>query len=156
MDIYIFIAIFISFLWGIQPIVHKHLLNRYNFITIMLISTIVNFSLILAVSITRNKEILVDMNKLTFRDLFILVLVSSFTIFLANMMYYYILKNHESSIISALVYSSPVFTLIIAYIFFKERLDIYGVSGILLMIFGVILVSNNNKFSKEMEFLSNK
>ena len=156
MDIYIFIAIFISFLWGIQPIVHKHLLNRYNFITIMLISTIVNFSLILAVSITRNKEILADMNKLTFRDLFILVLVSSFTIFLANMMYYYILKNHESSIISALVYSSPVFTLIIAYIFFKERLDIYGVSGILLMIFGVILVSNNNKFSKEMEFLSNK
>lgn len=156
MDIYIFIAIFISFLWGIQPIVHKHLLNRYNFITIMLISTIVNFSLILAVSITRNKEILVDMNKLTFRDLFILVLVSSFTIFLANMMYYYILKNHESSIISALVYSSPVFTLIIAYIFLKERLDIYGLSGILLMILGVILVSNNNKFSKEMEFLSNK
>ena len=156
MDIYIFIAIFISFLWGIQPIVHKHLLNRYNFITIMLISTIVNFSLILAVSITRNKEILVDMNKLTFRDLFILVLVSSFTIFLANMMYYYILKNHESSIISALVYSSPVFTLIIAYIFFKERLDIYGISGIFLMILGVILVSNNNKFSKEMEFLSNK
>ena len=156
MDTYILIALFISFLWGIQPIVHKHLLNKYNFITIMLISTIVNFSLILAVSITRNKEILADMNKLTFRDLFILVLVSSFTIFLANMMYYYILKNHESSIISALVYSSPVFTLIIAYIFFKERLDIYGVSGILLMIFGVILVSNNNKFSKEMEFLSNK
>ena len=156
MDTYILIALFISFLWGIQPIVHKHLLNKYNFITIMLISTIVNFSLILAVSITRNKEILVDMNKLTFRDLFILVLVSSFTIFLANMMYYYILKNHESSIISALVYSSPVFTLIIAYIFLKERLDIYGVSGIFLMIFGVILVSNNNKFSKEMEFLSNK
>jgi len=152
----IFIAIFISFLWGIQPIVHKHLLNKYNFITIMLISTIVNFSLILAVSITRNKEILADMNKLTFRDLFILVLVSSFTIFLANMMYYYILKNHESSIISALVYSSPVFTLIIAYIFLKERLDIYGISGIFLMILGVILVSNNNKFSKEMEFLSNK
>jgi drug/metabolite transporter (DMT)-like permease len=71
-------------------------------------------------------------------------------------MYYYILKNHESSIISALVYSSPVFTLIIAYIFLKERLDIYGISGIFLMILGVILVSNNNKFSKEMEFLSNK
>ena len=100
MDIYIFIAIFISFLWGIQPIVHKHLLNKYNFITIMLISTIVNFSLILAVSITRNKEVFADMNKLTFRDLFILVLVSSFTIFLANMMYYYILKNHESSELS--------------------------------------------------------
>jgi drug/metabolite transporter (DMT)-like permease len=81
---------------------------------------------------------------------------SHLLIFLANMMYYYILKNHESSIISALVYSSPVFTLIIAYIFLKERLDIYGISGIFLMILGVILVSNNNKFSKEMEFLSNK
>lgn len=156
MDAYILIALFISFLWGIQPIVHKHLLNKYNLITIILISTIVNLSLIISVSITRNKEVLVDINKLTFRDLFILIIVSSFTIFLANIMYYYILKDNETSIISALVYSCPAFTLILAYIFLKERLDIYGISGILAIIIGVILISQNNKFSKELEYLSNR
>jgi drug/metabolite transporter (DMT)-like permease len=71
------------------------------------------------------------------------IALSVFTIFMANMIYYYILKNHDSSIISALIYSSPVFTLIIAHLFLKERLDIYGVSGIFAIIIGVILISQN-------------
>lgn len=71
-------------------------------------------------------------------------------------MYYYILKDHETSIISALIYSSPVFTLVIAYLFLKERLDIYGFSGILAIIVGVILVSQNNQSSRHLEFLTNK
>jgi drug/metabolite transporter (DMT)-like permease len=71
-------------------------------------------------------------------------------------MYYYTLKDNETSIISALIYSSPIFTLIFSYLYFKERLDIYGISGILAIIIGVILVSQNNQFSKELEYLSNR
>ena len=86
----------------------------------------------------------------------ILVALSIFTAFLANIMYYYILKDHELSIISALIYSSPVFTLVIAYLFLKERLDIYGFSGIMAIIVGVILISQNNQSSRHLEFLTNK
>ena len=156
MDAYILIALFISFLWGIQPIVHKHLLNKYTAVTIMLISTIVNFSLIIMLSITKKKEILLDTNKITAKDLFIMIGISGFTIFLTNVMYYYILKDNETSIISALIYSSPIFTLIFSYLYLNERLDIYGISGILAIIIGVILVSQNNKLSKELEYLSNR
>ena len=156
MDAYILIALFISFLWGIQPIVHKHLLNKYNAVTIMLVSTIVNFSLVIVLSITKKKDILLDTNKITAKDLFIMIGISGFTIFLTNVMYYYILKDNETSIISALIYSSPIFTLIFSYLYFKERLDIYGISGSLAIIIGVILVSQNNQFSKELEYLSNR
>jgi transporter family protein len=156
MDAYILIALFISFLWGIHPIVHKHLLNKYNAVTIMLVSTIVNFSLVIVLSITKKKDILLDTNKITAKDLFIMIGISGFTIFLTNVMYYYILKDNETSIISALIYSSPIFTLIFSYLYFKERLDIYGISGILAIIIGVILVSQNNQFSKELEYLSNR
>jgi len=156
MDAYILIALFISFLWGIHPVVHKHLLNKYTAVTIMLVSTIVNFSLVIVLSITKKKDILLDTNKITAKDLFIMIGISGFTIFLTNVMYYYILKDNETSIISALIYSSPIFTLIFSYLYFKERLDIYGISGILAIIIGVILVSQNNHFSKELEYLSNR
>jgi len=78
-------------------------------------------------------------------DIGILIMLPIFTVFLANVLYYNVLKNHESSIISALIYSSPVFTLIIAYLFLKERLDIYGLSGVLAIILGVILIAMNNE-----------
>ena len=153
---YIFLALFISFLWGIQPVIHKHLLTKLNYVTIMLISTIINCSLIIMLAIYRGKEVASDINKLTNTDLFILVCLPIFTVFMANIIYYYILKNHESSLISALIYSSPVFTLIISYLFLSERLDIFGISGVFAIIAGVILVSQNNQSSRQFEFLSNR
>lgn len=156
MDIYIILAIFISFLWGIQPIIHKHLLNKYNSITIMLSSSIVYCSLTIILSIYKYRDVATDIQKLTSRDIGILVGLPIFTIFMANVIYYYILKNHESSIISALVYSSPAFTLIIAYLLLNERLNLYGLLGIFAIIIGVILISMNNHSSKQLEFFLNK
>jgi drug/metabolite transporter (DMT)-like permease len=156
MQFYIAIALAISFLWGVQPVIHKHLLKKFTPITLMLVSSIVYFALLIVTSVIKNKEVIADFEKMTAKDLGILVALSIFTAFLANIMYYYILKDHESSIISALIYSSPVFTLAIAYLFLKERLDIYGFSGIMAIIVGVILISQNNQSSRHLEFLTNK
>ena len=156
MEIYIVIALAISFLWGVQPVIHKHLLKKFTPITLMLVSSIVYFALLIVTSVIKNKEVATDFEKMTAKDLGILVALSVFTAFLANIMYYYILKDHESSIISALIYSSPVFTLVIAYLFLKERLDIYGFSGVLAIIIGVVLISQNNQSSRHLEFLTNK
>ena len=150
MQIYILLALIISFLWGLQPIVHKYLMQKFNAITLMLISSIVYCSMVILVSIARNKEIIDDINKITPKDASIIVILAAFTVFLTNMMYYYILKNHESSIVSALIYSSPVFTLILAYLFLKERLDIFGVSGILSIVIGVVLIAHNNQSSRNL------
>jgi len=151
---YIFAALFVSFLWGLMPVVHKHLLNKFNQITVMVIQSVIYCSLIIFLGLTRKDEIVEDMKKMSVRDASILVTLTVFCAFFANIIYYYLLKNHESSIISALIYSSPVFTLILAYLFLKERLDIFGISGILSMILGVILIAQNNSSSKQLEFLT--
>lgn len=122
----------------------------------MLFSSAVNFSLIVLLAITRIKEVTTDINKLTPRDILLIVGISVFAIFMANIIYYYILKDHESSIISALIYSSPVFTLILASLFLEEKVDSYGISGIIAVIIGIILISQNNKSTKELEYLSSK
>jgi drug/metabolite transporter (DMT)-like permease len=150
---FIAIALCVSFLWGTQPVIHKYLLNKFGFITIMFISTLIYFGLVITLALSRHKEIYRDWLIMTPTDIGILILLPIFTVFLANILYYNILKTHESSIISALIYSSPVFTLIIAYLFLKERLDIYGLSGVCAIILGVILIAMNNG---RYEYISQK
>jgi drug/metabolite transporter (DMT)-like permease len=156
MENYILLALVVSFLWGISPVIHKHLLSKFHLITIMIFSCSVYFVLILCLSMFHSKELLADINKMRTNDTLILLGVPVFTMFLANVIYLYILKDHESSIISALIYSSPVFTLIIAYLFLNERLDMYGLSGFFAIILGVVLISQNNRSYRNLEFLSNK
>jgi len=141
---YIFLALFISFLWGLQPVVHKQLLQKLDLITILLISTFVNFSLVVIVALVQKQKILSDLKKITFSDVSIIAAVSAFTVFLSNIIYLYVLKSHESSIISALIYSSPVFTLLISYFYLRERLHVYGFLGVCSIILGVILIAQNN------------
>jgi drug/metabolite transporter (DMT)-like permease len=141
---YIFLALFVSFLWGLQTVIHKQLLQKLDFITILFISTFVNFSLVVIVALVQKQKILSDLKIITFSDISIIAAVSAFTVFLSNIIYLYVLKSHESSIISALIYSSPVFTLLISYFFLRERLDVYGFLGVCSIILGVILIAQNN------------
>jgi len=142
---YIFLALFISFLWGLQPVVHKQLLQKLDLITILLISTFVNFSLVVIVALVQKQKILSDLKIITFSDVSIIAAVSAFTVFLSNIIYLYVLKSHESSIISALIYSSPVFTLLISYFYLRERLHVYGFLGVCSIILGVILIAQNHQ-----------
>lgn len=57
------------FLWGIQPVIHKHLLKKFTAITIMLVSSIVYFALLIVTSVIKNKEVVADFEKMTAKDL---------------------------------------------------------------------------------------
>jgi drug/metabolite transporter (DMT)-like permease len=140
---YIFVALFVSLLWGIQPVLHKLLLSKYKPITILIISSFLYFYLIAMVAFARNADVKNDLDNMTRRDILIILSIGLFSGFIGNMLYLYVLKDHNTSIISALIYSSPVFTLIISYLFLKEKLNMYGLLGVITIIIGVILVSLN-------------
>ena len=50
-----------------------------------------------------------------------------------------------------MISSSPVFTVIFAYLFLKEKISLYGFIGIISIIIGVILI---NKDNKDIEYVS--
>lgn len=143
MEIYIVVALFIAFLWGIHPIVNKYLLTKYEPFTIMLLASLVYFISMVTVSMIWIKEIKRDLNKMTTRDFTVLSLLAFFAVFIANTLYYYILRGNTSSIISALIFSAPAFTLFVSYFILKEKLSGYGLLGILSIILGVVLISQN-------------
>jgi len=143
MEFYIFIALLVSLLWGAHPVVTKYLLSKYSVITLLLFSSAVYFYFIATVAIFRNKELTNDLNKMTPNDALILISLAFFAVFMANSLYYYILKDNSSSIVSALIFSAPAFTLVLSYLFLKESIRLYGLLGILSIILGVVLISQN-------------
>jgi drug/metabolite transporter (DMT)-like permease len=148
---YIWIALVISFLFGIQTVIHKHLLNHISGMSVMLYSAIVYTVLIMLSAYYTKSVIIKDLKKIDLRISAILFFSAVFTAYLTNVLYYYILKTNDSSIISTLISSSPVFTVIFAYLFLKEKISLYGFIGIISIIIGVILI---NKDNKDIEYVS--
>ena len=141
MQTYILLSLLISLLWGTQPLFHKMLLNNMNAATIMIISGAI-YTLCLIIFAYLNKSTIEnDVNHITKNDIIIISFTTIITVFLTNMIYYYVLKDHKSSIISALIYSCPVFTLIGSYLYTNEKIDNNGLLGIIFIIIGVIFIS---------------
>lgn len=153
---YIYVAIFVSFLWGIHPILGKLLLGKFNVSTLIVLNNAVYFLAVFIFFIVNYTEISKDVKKVNGQDLVVLFSLALIAGFLANFLYYYILKSHESSLVSALVFSSPVFTLLVAYFFMKEELNGFGILGILLIGLGVICIAyNDGVYKLENFFLNN-
>jgi drug/metabolite transporter (DMT)-like permease len=112
-------------------------------------AAIYTFLIIIYASMNVN-TIYKDIHNITKKDIIIILLTSAIATFMANVLYYTILKNHESS----LIYSSPIFTLILAYIFLKERINTIGIFGILFIVVGIIFIAMNNGTSKELEYFT--
>jgi drug/metabolite transporter (DMT)-like permease len=85
-----------------------------------------------------------DLYRLTTKDILLLLFEGVFILFVANVIYYYVLKDNESSIVIALESSTPFFTLIFAYLLLNEKINFNGIIGIILIILGVICISYNN------------
>ena len=152
--LYIILALITSFLWGIQPVLHKHSLQKFDGTTIMLLTSFIYFvAVFITFFLTKNQKIIIkDIKKMNKIDSTIIICTAIFTAFLTNVIYFYILKDNESSIISALIYSSPVFTLIVSYLFLNEKLEAIGIIGILFVLVGVICISLNNNTRKVLGY----
>lgn len=153
---YIYVALFVAFLWGIHPILNKILLGKFGVPTVLVLSHFVYFLAVLIFIYLNYSEIAKDIKKVNSQDILILISVSLGAGFFANLLYYYVLKSHESSLVSALVFSSPIFTLIVAHFFMKEELTSFGVLGILLIALGVICIAyNDGNYKLENFFINN-
>jgi len=119
----------------------------------MLLSAFIYAFLIIIYAAFNKNIIYKDIYNISKKDILIILFSSGIAAFFGNVLYFNILKNHDSSIISALIYSCPMFTLIIAYLFLKERINTIGILGILFIVLGVICISMNgtSKFNIKIE-----
>lgn len=145
MDNFYILAILVSFLWGAAAVFQKMLLVDINKETIMFISSII-YTIISSIFYLYNyDEIKNDIVNVTQKHLIIMLLISIFGTFLANLLFYKILKNQTSIIVTALTYTSPFFTLLLSYIFLKEEINQNTIIGLFLTVAGILLLVYENE-----------
>lgn len=137
------IALLISFLWGLSVVIHKTVLNTVRPQTTMVISSIFYMMCTIAYAMYYRREIMHDRSKLNAKAVLYIAFTAIICGFLTNALYFKILQRYESHVISALIYSSPIFTLLMSYLLLKERITMPGFLGVIFIVMGVVMLAFN-------------
>jgi drug/metabolite transporter (DMT)-like permease len=138
---YILVAIFISFWWGISPIILKGLVTKFDVMTIMVLEGILYFAFVILMGIRYYDTIMIDAKRANAHDWSMMFLTAVVGGFIANVIYMALLEKHDSYIITALVSISPFFTLGLAYFFTKEKVTALGALGTIFIVLGILMIS---------------
>jgi drug/metabolite transporter (DMT)-like permease len=142
-------SLMVSVLYGASPIIYKHVENMLSYkvsnYTLLLISSSVFFACTLICYFIHSRTITNDLKMLSnnINTLLLLVISSVFSVFVANLLYFHVLQRRDTQtyIISALVFTCPLFTLILSYLFLKEEITKYTFTGICFIVIGVLTLT---------------
>jgi len=151
--IYIILSIFTSFLWGASPVIQKQLLKKFDKKTLMLFYSSANILFVTLMMSFYNNHLYSDIKSLNIYDIFLVFAYTFFTIFMANLIFLEVLKYNNAHEVAAIEGIYPFFTLLLAYLFLKEKITIFGVLGIILVVLGVVCISMNDSEFKLEQFL---
>jgi transporter family protein len=136
---------FVALLWGISPIAHKTMIGKIDTKLVFVLNSVFYTLCIIGYTIYYWDHFKTQAPKLATKDLYMLGGISIIMSFIPNILYFYLLKEHDSYVVSALVNSAPVFTVIISYFILKESMTKYSIGGVVLIIGGIMLLSINDK-----------
>jgi drug/metabolite transporter (DMT)-like permease len=137
------VSLFISFIWGATPISHKYIFNTFEDMTpeAMIVCGGVFYFLFSMIYFMFNRASVIRPVKELPWSVFLIMFCTASIGFLANYLYFQVIGKHASFLISALIFSSPIFTLILSYLFLKEDISIKAAIGVLLIVCGVVTLA---------------
>jgi drug/metabolite transporter (DMT)-like permease len=146
------ISIFVAFIWGATPTVHKYIFNNIQYMTpqTMIVFGGISYFIFTLVYGYCEKNTIIKTAKQIPLSLLLVMFLTAFMGFFANYLYFNVIGKHSSYVVSSLIFISPLFTLILSYLFLKEDISLKSVIGVILIVIGVILVAlskSNNKHS---------
>lgn len=136
-------ALSIAFLWGLSPVIHKRLLQQISHHTSLVVSSVFYSVCIVIYAWYNWDHIYKDRHIMSVKILALLAFTAIICGFLTNVLYFMVLKRYESHIVSALIYSSPVFTLVLAVLLLRERVSFYGFLGVAFITIGILFLAFN-------------
>jgi len=151
--IYLLMSLFTSFLWGLSPVIQKHLLQKFDKRSLMLFYASANIFFITLMLSFFNNKLYADIISLNMYDILLISTYTFFTIFIAKLLFLEVLKYNNSHEVAAIEGIYPFFTLILAYMLLKEKITAFGILGVIFVVLGVICISMNDTNYKLEEFI---
>lgn len=150
MTLAIFFIIFASFLWGITNHIDKFMISGVDE-SGSSVKTLLVFSTLVAGLVLSPIWLIFSKFSIGISDIsLICVLLSSVVYILATYFYFKALEKNDASIVVVMFQLIPVFSYILALIFFKENLAIQQIIGSIVIILSAVFISfdfeeRNNK-----------
>ena len=137
-------ALLIAALWGLSPILHKAALHELSAQTTFTVSFFMYMLCAIVYAFVYRDRIAEDLRLHATPKTIAYIAVGAMVCgFAANILYFHVLRDHDSHIVSALIYSCPVFTLVLAYLLLREHIHFVGFLGIVLITAGVVCIAFN-------------
>jgi len=140
MENYLFISLVIAVIWGIIPFFTKYVLHKIHYKSLILIESILAFLIAMTYCCCNHDEIRSDMKNVDLFSIFAMVFIG-FAIFSANIMYYSIIKDHPTYLITAITSISPLIAFAISYMFLREKITWCKALGVFLVVGGVFFIT---------------
>jgi len=148
--IYLLMSLFTSFIWGLSPVIQKHLLQKFDKRSLMLFYSSTNVLFVTVLLSVYNNKLYADIKSVNTYDILMISTYTFFTIFLAKLLFLEVLKYNNAHEVAAIEGIYPFFTLLLAYLFLKEKITIFGFLGVLFIVLGVVCISfNDTNFNLE-------
>jgi uncharacterized membrane protein len=141
---FIVVAVLIACLWGLQPLIQKHLMKDFSSHSILMISNVIFTVCLMVYGFFYREMILDDFKRLETHHWQLLLFSAIICSFLTSITYFELIKNHKSSIVMAITYSAPLFTVLFSEFFFNEKIEDVSKVGIGFVVLGISIMCYGN------------
>lgn len=143
MNYYLYLAFFITLIWGLSPVIIKYAIHHGNIPTYLIIfiqSFIYFIASLIYIIIFKYKNIKDDIIKhKTYIPL--LAFISLFSLYIANILYVLALQNNVNiNVLTMIIGLYPIITIIFSYIILKEKITMNAIGGYLFIILGLYFI----------------
>lgn len=141
----VFITSFmIAFFWALVPIFYKIILQDVPAQTIFFMYYITAFTIIMIILLFQYPNVNLQLDKFTIKTFVLFVIIIFIGSLCANYLYYNILQKNQVYLVTILTAISPIFTIVVAYLFLKESINNFAWIGIILIVIGLGILAYNS------------
>jgi|TARA_Y100000389_G_scaffold70489_1_gene67184 drug/metabolite transporter (DMT)-like permease len=145
-NLWIYLSLIVSFTTSLKIVCYKLLtkieLEKDVIVSIFYIFTGIFSLFYLIIKLLRKKENIYVINKkITNYYLSLLFILSVLTLFTTTMVFNALKMTPNSAYVHSIVNLNIIVTLIISYFYLNEKINIYTLIGILISLFGLLIIS---------------
>lgn len=135
-------AIIISVMWGLVPLIQKHIIQKISSMTLFVIDSFIYFLCIGIILFFNYDKIKTDVLNMTHIDVIIIVASTVLLGVSADVLYLYILQDHKNPFVLPIIYCGPIFTILLSIFFLRKDFNnAYATLGVFLIMCGIICIS---------------
>jgi drug/metabolite transporter (DMT)-like permease len=133
-------SLIVAFIWALNSVAQKHAVNNMSHPTAMAVFAVMYFILMLFY-IGHHKELISSEIKNIIPSAILLMMAAVILNFIANVLYFRLIKANGVSIVTALTSTMPIFVALLSFMVLRENVTPKHIAGIAAVVGGVVLIS---------------